>query len=152
MGRNGAKLELTGFNELLEAIQKAQGNTKKIVNDCMEKEADIAKQALEDECHKSKVADSVTNEIRKKPIKWDGDTAKCSVGWEIGNYDPKNLSAGFKAIFINYGTPKRTTSKGYNRGEVEGRGFIKRAKTKTKKLAKAEHKAALTQILKDLTK
>ena len=145
-------LELTGFNEMLEAIQKADGDLKRAVTDCLEKETAIAKQALEDECAKSKVPDSITEAIMTEPIKWDGNTAKGSVGWKMGAYDPNNLSAGYEAVFINYGTPKRKTSKGYNRGEVEGRGFIKRAKAKTRKLARAEHKAALTKILKDLTK
>ena len=141
------KLQLKGFDSLLEEIQKADGNIKQVVNDCMQKEIDITKQCLVEECVKSNVPDSITREIKSEPTKWENDRASSAVGWKLGAYDKNNPSTGYNAVFLNYGTPHRS-----KHGKVKARGFIQRAKKKAAKLAKKEHEASLNRILGDLKK
>ena len=70
---------------------------------------------------------------------------KVQVGWEMGEYNPQNLSEGFKALFLNFGTPHRS-----KHGKVKARGFITRAKKKSKKNIKAAQENALNEILRGL--
>lgn len=139
------RLQLKGFDSLLEEIQKAEGNINQVVNDCMQKEINITKQCLVEECVKSNVPDSITKEIMSEPIKWENDRASSAVGWKLGAYDKNNPSAGYKAVFLNYGTPNRK-----KHGKVKAIGFIGKAKRKAAKLAKKEHEESLNRILGDL--
>ena len=147
MAAGKIRLQLKGFDSLLEEIQKAEGNINQVVTDCMQKEIDITKQCLVEECVKSNVPDSITREIKSDPIKWENDRASSAVGWELDAYDPRKPSAGYKAVFLNYGTPKRS-----KHGKVKARGFILKAKKKAAKLAKKEHEESLNRILGDLKK
>ena len=145
MSAGKIRLQLKGFESLLEEIKKAEGNINQVVNDCMQKEISITKQCLVEECVKSNVPDSITREIKEDPIKWENDRASSAVGWKLGSYDPKNLSVGYKAVFLNYGTPHRS-----KHGKVKAIGFIQKAKKKAAKIAKKEHEESLNRILGEL--
>ena len=75
-----------------------------------------------------------------------GDVYTAKVGWEIGTYDPTNLSQGYKALFLNYGTPKR------KRSQIKARYFIATAKKKAKNPIKDIQNQVLDDILKELEK
>lgn len=82
----------------------------------------------------------------------------------MGNYDPKNPSAGYKAVFRNYGTVRRTVKDtgehatvggnwktlGTDRGAVTGTGFIATAKDASRPKVKKIQRQKLDDILKGL--
>ena len=72
-------------------------------------------------------------------------TAEC--GWKKGSYDPKSPSVGYKVVFMNYGTPRRS-----KHGQVKPSGFIQKAKNKAKPKIKKTQENALKEILKGLKK
>ena len=73
------------------------------------------------------------------------------VGWKMPNYDPNDPADVYKVIFLNYGTPRREKSTGANRGSIDGRGFIGKARKKSVKPIKAAQEELLNKILKGLT-
>lgn len=161
----GIKVNLNGFDALLEQIQKAEGNLDSAALRTVEAGAKIAEDALRTECAASAVPASVTNGISTK-ITQNGNRTSAHIGWEIGAVDIKNPSAGLKAIFLNYGTPRgrytkaeaavpsNKTESGWatttDRGKIIGRGFIGRAKKKARPKIKKAQEEALREILKGL--
>ena len=67
------------------------------------------------------------------------------VGYKKGLYDPHNLSDGYKVVFLNYGTPRRT-----RHGKVKARGFISKAKSRAKPKMRKEQEKTLNDILRGL--
>lgn len=137
------------FKPLLEKIQEAGGSIDDAAKSAVDKGAAIVEDALRNECAASGVPTSVTSEIQTT-TEGNGNRYSCKVGWKMGNYDPQKPSAGYKAVFLNYGTPRRSTKSGANRGKIDARGFIGRAKKKAKPKVKKAQEEALQEILKGL--
>ena len=155
MAKNSGKggiLITNGFPELLEKIKEAQGNVEEAAWTAARKSASVMLQTLKEECDASGVPQSVSGAITANAVRDEsGQRMAAEVGWRMGEYDPKNLSQGYKAVFLNYGTPRRATRSGYNRGYITGRGFIGRAKKKARPKIKKAQQEALESILKELT-
>lgn len=142
------KLKLDdGFENLLHKIEKAGGSITAATRECMEKSADIMEQELKDQMQASGVDSDLISQMNPREINTSGNRVTASVGYKKGAYDPDNLSAGYKVIFLNYGTPRRTKY-----GQVKALGFINRAKKRAKRLIKAEQQKTLTEILKGIEK
>jgi hypothetical protein len=77
----------------------------------------------------------------------EGNTYRAEVGYKKGSYDPSNPSDGYKVVFLNYGTPRRTMH-----GKVKARGFILNAKKKASPQIKKAQKATLEKILGRVSK
>lgn len=137
-------LRLEGFDELLDQINKAGGSIDAATEKACKAGAAELETRLNAECAADGVPDSVTKDIRVK-YAGSGNVHKVQVGWEMGEYNPQNLSEGFKALFLNFGTPHRS-----KHGKVKARGFITRAKKKSKKNIKAAQENALNEILRGL--
>lgn len=148
---SGIKLNLKGFEKMLAAVQDANRNVDQLAKRATEESARIVEQELREQCQEAGVPDDITREIKTTTSTQGDGRYSAQVGWRLGNYDPRNPSAGFKAIFINYGTVRRQTRRGENRGEIRKRArsqqFIyaarKKAQTKVKKLQK--------QMLEEIT-
>lgn len=153
------------FESLLERVQEANGDIDsaalRVAKECTK----IMESELKSECSASSVPASVTSEIKANTERdASGNRYTCTVGWKMGGYNPNNLSAGYKAVFLNYGTARRSVSKektrvlingqwrtvGRNRGEVAARNFIDRAKKSAKKKVKKAQEETLKEILKEL--
>lgn len=163
----GAKIKLAlDFDKMLEAIQSAGGNIEKAAKLAADECAKVMADELTSECNASNVPQSVTNEIKSEVIvSGGGNVYEVEAGWGKGEYTPNNLSAAYKAIFLNYGTARRTTQKnkvhrqldgewktfGTNRGAILSRGFIGRAKKGAQKKLKKVQREALDKMLKELT-
>lgn len=143
MARKGINITLDGFDELLARVEKAEGSIDGAVKKAVDAGADAAMKELKAQAAAEGVPASVTNQIGKD-IKQSGNTYQVKVGWKLGEYNPRNLSQGFKALFLNYGTPRRT-----KRGQIAPRGFIARAKKKAKPAIKKAQEEALRSILGD---
>lgn len=139
-------LKLQGFDYLLDEIQRAGGNINNAVDKAVKAGAAELEAELRAQCAAADVPDSITNEIRTKHTR-SGNLYKCQVGWEMGEYTPDNLTAGYKALFLNYGTPHRT-----KHGKIKARGFITAAKKKARRKVKLAQAQALDEIIRGLGK
>lgn len=139
-----AVLSLKGVEGILEEIQKANGKVNEAAEKALKVGAAELEKQIKAEASAANVPSNVTNEVSTEIIS-TGNQYKCKVGWKLDQYDPQNLSQGYKALFLNYGTPHRT-----EHGQIVPRGFISRAKSKSKKNIKTAQQTALDEILKEL--
>lgn len=137
--KSSIELKLTGFDELIKKIEQAGGSIDSTVNTCMEKSAQIAQDQIKDQMIKKKVSKRLVNSMPKYEISRNGNAITARVGFKKGKYDPRNLSDGYKAVFINYGTPR-----------IKPREFIKAAKSKAKRQIKQVQQETLSEILEEL--
>lgn len=161
----GIKLNLKGFEKLLDEIQEAGGNLVKATEEAVTASAEVVESELRSACNNAGVPASITSEIHTT-VEWNGNRCSAKVGWDMGSYDPKNPSAGYKAVFLNYGTPKRFVSKdklhvnirgrwvteSKDRGAIAPKHFISSAKDAATPKVKKIQKKTLNEILKGLKK
>ena len=144
MAKSGITLKLDGFEELLKDIEAAGGNINKAVDSAMKQSAQIVQAELKKQMKGAspKAVDSrLISRMPPPSIEWDGNECRAKVGYKKGNYNPKKLDDGYKAIFINYGTPR-----------IAPREFIKKAKRKSQKPVKNTQEEAFNKILGRLQK
>ena len=162
-----ASLKLTvDFKKLLEDIKDAGGDVELAAMKTAVKCAEAMHEELVSECNASGVPSNVSGEIQHNVNATSGGNVyEIEAGWKMGDYNPKNPSAGYKAVFLNYGTARRTTKArvvhqniggnwvtlGTDRGAITARGFIGRAKKSAGKRVKKIQKEALQEMLKELT-
>ena len=147
MGSNSkAVLTLRGFDDLLQQIQKASGSIDGAVIKATEKSAEVVAAELKAKAAAADVPESVINDITKEPVKMENNVVRGAVGWKLGAYNPRNLSKGYKALFLNYGAVRK------DRGTIKARGFILAAKKSSKKKVKAVQQETFDEILKGLKK
>ena len=147
MARAGISLSLNGFDDLFEKIKKAGGTVDKAAKTCIEKSADTMQAELKEQMQSVNVSARLINAMPPPKISVDGNRYKAEVGYEKGDYDPRNPSDGYKVVFLNYGTPKRT-----KHGKVKARGFIQDAREKARPKIKNQQEETLNDILKELKK
>lgn len=148
----GSKIKMkVDFSPLLESIKEAGGDVDAAAVTAAQKSADVIAAELRAEAQASSVPTSITNEITQSvDVESGGNRISCSVGWDMPTYNPRKPAAGYKAVFLNYGTPKRKTRKGANRGKIEPCGFIARAKRAAAPKVKKAQRKALQEILRGL--
>ena len=147
MAQSGIKIKLEGFDDILAKIQKAGGTVDNAAKTCIEKSADIMQAELKEQMQSVNVSARLINAMPTPKISVDGNRYKAEVGYEKGDYDPRNPSDGYKVVFLNYGTPKRT-----KHGKVKARGFIQSAKKNARPKIKKQQEETLNDILKELKK
>lgn len=145
----GSKVKLTfkGFDLLLEQINEANGDVTAATEKALKASADMLTQEIRAGAQQRKLGTSTL--INPTPV-WSGNKCSVEVGYNLGSYDSSNPSEGYKALFKEYGTAKRKTSKGANRGEITANPFIRPAVDNNKSRIKKEQQAALDEILKGL--
>lgn len=160
---SGIKLDLKGFSKMLEELQRAGGNVNQAAQRAIDESAKIVESELKAACDSSGVPASVSSEIRTK-TEGSGNRYSAEIGWELGTYNPQNLSAGYKAIFMNYGTGHRSIRQeklraqiggqfrtlGQNRGQMTALQFIAAGKKASKPKVKKIQKQLLDDVLKEL--
>jgi hypothetical protein len=151
MAKSGISIKLDGFEEMLERIEKASGKADKAARQVVKKSAEIVEAELKAECTRQNIPDNIINAITTE-IENSATTASAQVGWKLGNYDPRKPAIGYLAVFLNYGSEKRTTKRGSNRGRLVGKKFIATAKKKASKKVKALQQQMLDDIMKELEK
>lgn len=140
------------FDSLLNKIKKAGGDIEAATWDAARKGGRVYYDNLVAECKRSNVPDNLINKIRFNCLRdSSGNRFAVVVGWVMDNYNPNDPADGYKVVFLNYGTPRRTTNEGANRGYITGRGFIGRARKKSVRPIKAAQEKFLTDLLKGLT-
>lgn len=139
------KLQLDGFDELLKKIEKAGGSIDAAAETCLKKSANIMEAELKTQMSKADVDAALINRMPAPTIEKDGNRITARVGYKKGAYNPRNISDGFKVVFLNFGTPKRT-----KHGKIKARGFIAKAKNKAKPQIKRQQETTLNEILRGL--
>lgn len=147
----GAKVKLTfrGFDVLLSEIQAAGGEIKPATERALQSSANLATNKIKSGAIARNLG---SDEIINPTVRWSGNRAMTEVGYELGAYDSRNPSQGYKALFIEYGTGKRKTKQGTNRGSVTANPFIRPAVTEGKKELVKAQQIALERVLKGLKK
>lgn len=152
MAQSRLKLNLKGFEDLIDDLTRKGKDVEKAAGKAITESARIVEAELKTECQAAGVPDSITSEIRTKVSGKDG-TFTAEVGWELNNYNPKNPSAGYKAIFLNYGTVRRRTRRGYNRGQIPKKSadqqFIYAAKKKAARKVRKVQEEVLKEALEE---
>ncbi|MBQ2348087.1 MAG: hypothetical protein II388_06945 [Clostridia bacterium] len=155
MGRakSGISVKLEGFEEYLQKLEKAGKDVDTAAQNAVRKSASIAEQELRAAANAAQVPSSITKDIRTK---YESNFGKYSaeVGWEKGNYNSDKPSSAYKAIFLNFGTVRRQTKAGKNRGQIanpeKSKRFITVAKRKASSKIKQAQKEQLEKALEEL--
>lgn len=142
-----AILQLNGFEDLLEQIQKAGGSIDRAADSCLRQSAQIMQNELKAQMQAAGVDSNLISAMPPPQIKVKGNRYRAEVGYKKGAFDPRNPSDGYKVVFLNYGTPRRTM-----RGKVEARGFIDKAKKKARPQIKKAQQETLEKILDEVNK
>lgn len=137
-----AILQLKGFEELFEQIQKAGGSIDRAADSCLRQSANIMQAELKAQMQAAGVDADLINAMPQPQIEVKGNRYGASVGYPKGSYDPSAPSDGYKVVFLNYGTPRRT-----KHGKVKARGFIEKAKKKARPQIKKQQQETLEKIL-----
>lgn len=142
-----AILQLKGFDDILEQIQKAGGSIDAAADSCLRQSAQIMQQELQQQMQAAGVDSGLVGSMPPPQITVKGNRYSAAVGYKKGDYDPRNPSDGYKVVFLNYGTPRRTMH-----GKVEARGFIEKAKNKARPKIKRAQQETLDIILERVSK
>ena len=149
------KLNLKGFDKMLEQLQAAGADVDKAAQRAITASAKIVENELRSEATAKGVPSDITAEITTRTSQ-SSDQYEAKVGWKLGSYDPRKPSAGYKAIFLNYGTVRRVTKKGASRGEIpkrtEAQQFIYMAKKKARPKVKKAQQTIMERVMRDLEK
>lgn len=141
------KLKLNGFDEMFSKIEKAGGTIDGAAKQCLHTSAQIMHDELKKQMHTANVDSGLINRMPPPEIESEGNRHTARVGYKKGAYNPDNPSDGYKVVFLNYGTPKRSKHGKIENGGKVKLGFIKRAKTKAVTKIKKEQEKTLAEIL-----
>lgn len=161
-------ITLVGFDEMIQKIEKASGDVMAAAEKAAHAGANAYEATLRAECAASHVPGDLVAEIKNEVARGNlPDTIKVKVGWRVPGYDRKNPAPAFKVIFLNYGTPRRSTKTGgqrvklktgewvtvkQDRGAIQARDFIGRAKKRAKAQIKQAEQAAFDEVIRGLSK
>lgn len=133
-----AVLKIKGFAEFVEKLQAAEKEIKPAVTECMRESALVQEQELKKKMTASGVDSGLINRMPPSTIDWEGNRCEAKIGYSKGAYNPADISDGYKAVFLNYGTPRITP-----------RNFIAPAKKSARPKIKKAQEAALQRILEE---
>jgi hypothetical protein len=136
------KIKLEGFDEMLSQIEQAGGTIDGAAKQCLQKSAAIMHDELKAQMQKANVDRGLINRMPPPEIETEGNRITARVGYKKGQYDPNNPSDGYKVVFANYGTPRRS-----EHGQQPAKGFIQKAKKKASSRIKKVQAETLDEIL-----
>ena len=147
-------ITLKGFEKMLKNIENAGKDADKAATRAITESVKVYDTELHTAAQTHSVPSDIISAITSRTYK-EGNFYGGRVGWEVGAYDRRNPSAGMKAIFLNYGTVRRQTKKGYNRGAIDKndgskRGFIDAAKRSARAKIKKVQKQIIDEVMEDL--
>ena len=150
MAKSGIHIDLKGFEKQLAELNKKSEEIDKIASKAIKDSAKIVEAELKAEAVASAVPDSIINEMHTKVSNKD-DRYTADIGWELGSYSSQNPSVGYIAMFLNYGAVRggsenRKTRRGQNRGKLQARQFIERAKKTAKPKVKRQVKKIIEEV------
>lgn len=152
--KNKTMLQLSGFESFLEDLQEAGAKMDVEGRKCFEKCAENLYDELYKKAEQAGLDNGLLDQIDEHFIELeDANVWSYEVGWKKQRAKKDNpLPDTYKVMFYNYGTPKRTTRLGYNRGAepahpIGSHGFIKKAKTAAANKNRKLQRQTLEKIL-----
>lgn len=139
------KLNLNGFEDLIKKLEQTGKSIDEASEICIKISAGIMNDELKRSMKKAKVSSDLIERMPHYEIKKVGNRFTAKAGYRKGPYDPKNISDGYKAVFINYGTKERE-----KRGHIDETEFIKEAKINAKRKIKKKQEKMMKDIVKKL--
>lgn len=139
------KIKLEGFDDLLAGIEKAGGTIDRAAKQCLQQSAQIMHDELKKQMTAANVDSGLINRMPSPEVESSGNRYTARVGYKKGAYDPNNISDGYKVVFANYGTPRRS-----KHGQQPEKRFIEKAKKKAKTKIKKSQQETLDEILRGL--
>lgn len=136
------KLNLNGFDGLLSEIEKAGGTIDGAAKQCLQTSANIMHNELKTQMQAANVDGDLINRMPSPEVESEGNRHTARVGYKKGAYDPNNPSDGYKVVFANFGTPRRS-----KHGKQPEKRFIEKAKKKANTKIKKAQKETLDNIL-----
>lgn len=152
-----ATLTLKGFDEFAERLAEVGGSIERTGKYAFYKAALNVRNELIDKAQSAGLDHDLIAAIEERH---EADPRTGRFTYEVGWRKPrtivvfnKQIPDAYKVIFFNYGTPRRQTKSGANRGKEDAhpkgsKGFIKKAKL----AAVAKNKALYRSILSDVAK
>lgn len=140
MAKKGV-MNIMGFEDLLLEIEKANGQMDRAVESAVKASSKTVYNEMKKQMAVKSVDSGLINRMPPPTFEQDGNTFTARVGYKKGSYNPKDLSDGYKAVFINYGTPR-----------ISPREFIKAAKKKAAPQVKKQQKEVFEKVLERLKK
>lgn len=138
-------LKLDGFDDMLKQIENAGGTIDGAAKQCLKQSADIMHNELITQMHAANVDSGLVNRMPAPVIESNGNRYTARVGYKKGAYNPNDPSDGYKVVFANYGTPRRS-----KHGQQPEKRFIEKAKKKAKPTIKKSQEETLQKILRGL--
>lgn len=140
--RRGQMVTIHGFAEMAETLaQLEKRGVDEASSKLFDESCDIVKNAMDTYAAQSIPADLAAKQTAFKVKR--GNIFMFAYGFDRN----KNLDDFLKACYLNYGTPRRTTQQGANRGKIQPRGFISNAKRSAAQKLKAKQKAMLKELM-----
>lgn len=156
---NKSIIKLQGFENFLERLQEAGVAMEVEGRKCFEKCAENLYDELYSKAEKAGLDNRLLEQIHEEFIEnQNANIWRYEVGWKKQKPTETNpLPDTYKVMFYNYGTPKRTTKSGANRGEesahpVGSHGFIKKAKLAVRNRNKKLQEETYQKIIEGLKK
>lgn len=149
MAKSGIKL--TGVQELIASLEKIEGDLDKSAEKVVDRAGDILREELVSAMKNADKTGGMKGLISRMPPNQktgSGNRYTVRVGYIPTEYDPKNLSDYFKAMFLNFGTPHRDDKY----GQVKEREFVKKAKKAAKKRLDTLSEKYLAEQTKEIKK
>lgn len=148
------KVKLQGFEELLENIDLADKDLERVCNSAMTQAAYTMHNELKSQMSKSGVPADLVGRMPAPKVYTKGNNTIALVGYETHARRNKSgeLYDNEKVAILNYGTGKRFTKSGANRGEITQYGFIQRAKRNANRRIKKQQSEVLAKCLERLKK
>lgn len=130
MGKSKFGIQFDGFTELMERLDKLNGDLRNVTEECLIAAHDIVTPKLKADISRHHRTGHTEQQIKSdKKVKWDGMTASIDVGFK--------LPEGLASIFLMYGTPRmKKDTKLYN--DIYGNAVKKEIAAKQEEILKSE--------------
>lgn len=143
MAKRKSVATFSGFDEIMSQIEELGGNIEEITKKCVLQAQQVMAEELKKEIKNSGI-ESLADRVPDPNVYYGKNRFSARVGFKVGDYNPNNISDGFKAIFLNYGT--------YDGKVIEGRYFIKKAKKNARPKIRKLEEETIKKVIEVLKK
>ena len=107
MARNKLTISFDGFEEIMEKLDRATADTKKITERALQKSYDAVTPAIKSAIEPHHLTGQTEQSLAENErVEWEGTKAYIKVGFNIS-------TGGLASIFLMYGTPKSSQIRSY---------------------------------------
>ena len=100
MSKNKITVEFKGFEEAAEKLDRAGGDIRKAVEQCLNESAKLVNSQLHAEMKRHyRTGRTEASIMDNSPVEWNGPIGSINVGFDL-------TTTGLPSIFLMYGTPK----------------------------------------------